>query len=93
MESTESPQGQTSGRHQATDEVPPEARTGQGDRLAVERYRFRLFWRTASGFWRGESRRLAWFLTLSLLVLVLLDIAVQYGINVWNRQIFDALEQ
>ncbi|MCC6610542.1 MAG: ABC transporter ATP-binding protein/permease [Burkholderiales bacterium] len=65
------------------------------DRAAAEtdRYRFRLFWETASGFWRGESRRLAWLLVYSLALLVVLDILVQYGINVWNRHIFDALEQ
>jgi putative ATP-binding cassette transporter len=72
--------------------LPGKASTDQ-DQRATGRYRFRLFWDTASGFWSGESRRLAWLLTLSLFVLVLLDIAVQYGINVWNRLIFDALEQ
>ena len=54
---------------------------------------FRLFWQVASGFWRRNGDRLAWALSISLLVLIVANIAAQYGINVWNRYIFDALEQ
>src|SRR6266705_1117562 len=34
----------------------------------------------------------AWVLTVSLLILIALQIFVQYRINVWNRSIFDALQ-
>ena len=52
-----------------------------------------LFWQVASGFWRRNGDRLAWILTIGLLVLIVANIAAQYGINVWNRHIFDALEK
>jgi putative ATP-binding cassette transporter len=54
---------------------------------------FARFWRAASGFWTGQSRREAWFLTISLLAVILGQLFVQYRLNVWNREIFDALEQ
>ena len=37
--------------------------------------------------------RLAWVLTGGLLVLIFLQLSFQYGINLWNRAIFDALEE
>ncbi len=52
-----------------------------------------IFWRTARGFWRGPTSRLAWLLTALVLSLVLVQIFLQYQINVWNRHLFDALEQ
>jgi putative ATP-binding cassette transporter len=58
-----------------------------------QKYLLQRFWQTARGFWRRGSDRLAWVLTISLLVLILLNLAAQYGINVWNRAIFDALEK
>jgi vitamin B12/bleomycin/antimicrobial peptide transport system ATP-binding/permease protein len=54
---------------------------------------FRLFWQVASGFWRRGGDRLAWVLTIGLFGLIVANIAAQYGINVWNRHIFDALEK
>ena len=51
------------------------------------------FWSSASGFWGHSGDRLAWPLTIGLLVLVLLTVAAQYGVNVWNRAIFDGLEK
>ncbi len=52
------------------------------------------FWRSASGFWKPAAggTRLAWILTIALIAVVVLEIAVQYGINRWNRLFFDALE-
>jgi putative ATP-binding cassette transporter len=52
-----------------------------------------VFLRTARGFWGGQGDRLAWMLTIGLLVVVLLSLGVQYGINLWNRYIFDALAE
>src|SRR6478735_3971434 len=58
------------------------------------KYLLQRFWHTAKGFWsRQRGDRLAWLLTLSLLVLILANLAAMYGINRWNRAIFDALEQ
>jgi putative ATP-binding cassette transporter len=65
---------------------------------ASNRLRRRLllgrFWLSARGFWgppRGD--RLAWLLTGTILLTVLLYLAASYGMNVWNRAIFDALER
>jgi vitamin B12/bleomycin/antimicrobial peptide transport system ATP-binding/permease protein len=54
---------------------------------------FARFWRTASGFWTEQSKREAWFLTLALLFIILGQLFVQYRLNVWNRDIFNALEK
>lgn len=48
---------------------------------------------SARGFWGKGGGRLAWVLTLGLLALIVLQITFQYGINVWNRSIFDAIEK
>ncbi len=50
------------------------------------------FWHSAVGFWKGGDR-LAWPFTIGLLFLVLFTVAAQYGVNVWNRAIFDSLEK
>ena len=49
----------------------------------------RRFWRTARGFWQGSR---AWALIVLLVGCVILQIAVQYRLNIWNRDFFDALE-
>jgi vitamin B12/bleomycin/antimicrobial peptide transport system ATP-binding/permease protein len=46
----------------------------------------------AKGYWTGEKRMEAWRLTAAVLVLVLLTLGVQIGINRWNRLFFDALD-
>ncbi|HWV40633.1 ABC transporter ATP-binding protein/permease [Pseudorhodoplanes sp.] len=52
------------------------------------------FWSSARGFWNPrEGDRLAWPLTIGVALLVILAVLAQYGINVWNRKIFDALEK
>ena len=40
---------------------------------------------------RGD--RLSWFLAVSLVLLILANLVAQFGINLWNRAIFDALEK
>jgi putative ATP-binding cassette transporter len=52
-----------------------------------------VWWRRARGFWGKEGYRWAWWLTFGLLAIVLLTLAAQYGINRWNKAIFDALEK
>ena len=49
----------------------------------------RRFWRTAGGFWRSPT---AWTLLAVLVIGVILQVAVQYRINFWNRDFFNALE-
>lgn len=71
----------------------PEGGLDEEKREKVRRaYLLRRFWHSAVGFWGRDGDRLAWILSLGLLVLVLLTVAAQYGINLWTRTIFDALE-
>lgn len=49
------------------------------------------FWQSASGFWRGSLR--IWGLVALLVIIVLLSLLVQYRLNIWNRDFFDALER
>jgi putative ATP-binding cassette transporter len=55
-------------------------------------YLLRRFWQAARGFWSGHRRAVAWSLSAGLLLVVLLNIAASYGMNLWNRAIFDALQ-
>jgi len=43
------------------------------------------FWHTAKGFWTGEQRRIAWTMTVILIVLVIIQLVISYQLNVWNR--------
>jgi putative ATP-binding cassette transporter len=59
-----------------------------------KKYLLQRFWHTAKGFWsRQRGDRLAWVLTFGLLVLILANLGAMFGINLWNRAIFDALEK
>jgi vitamin B12/bleomycin/antimicrobial peptide transport system ATP-binding/permease protein len=49
------------------------------------------YWRGASLFWLGPGARVAWALTGFLVGIVLLQLFVQYRLNLWNRNFFDAL--
>src|SRR5579871_4710436 len=49
------------------------------------------FWESASGFWRGQTAQHAWSLSAALVAIVLLQLLVQYGLNYWYRNFFDAL--
>jgi putative ATP-binding cassette transporter len=51
------------------------------------------FWQSASGFWRGPSALLAWFLVGLLVSTILLQLLTQYRLNFWNRDFFDAIER
>jgi putative ATP-binding cassette transporter len=64
--------------------------------LSEERRRrllLRRFWQSAAGFWGAEGGRQAWLLTGVILLLILLNLAASYAMNLWNRAIFDALEK
>jgi putative ATP-binding cassette transporter len=53
----------------------------------------RRFWQSAAGFWGAAGGRRSRLLTGAILLLILLTLTVSYGMNIWNRAIFDALEQ
>ena len=60
----------------------------------VRRHRLlRQFWNGATGFWRAGGSRHSWALSSAILSTVFLNLATSYGMNLWNREIFDALER
>ncbi len=74
----------------------PVATLAQAD-LDASRLRRHLllhrFWKSAAGFWRPGGDRHALLLTGAILLTVLASLAASYGMNIWNRAIFDALER
>jgi putative ATP-binding cassette transporter len=56
-------------------------------------YLLTRFWISARGFWGKKGDRLAWAFSVGLLILIVANVGFQYGINVWNRAIFDAIEK
>src|SRR5205085_1206732 len=81
-------------------EEKPEANDAQvpgRDEKYTNRLRRRLllrrFWRSAFGFWRCGGDRLSWVLPAAILLTILLNLTASYGMNVWNRAIFDGLER
>ncbi|MEQ1613971.1 MAG: ABC transporter ATP-binding protein/permease [Hyphomicrobiaceae bacterium] len=48
---------------------------------------------TARGFWSGDGKRKAWLLTVGVFAILLCNLAVNVGLNRWNRWFFDALER
>src|SRR5437763_14484523 len=69
------------------DMAPEEAEQARKDYLLTR------FWIAASGFWGKNGDRLAWLFSIGLLVLIVAHVGFQYGINLWNRAIFDAIEK
>jgi vitamin B12/bleomycin/antimicrobial peptide transport system ATP-binding/permease protein len=67
-----------------TPEEAEEARKG---------YLLTRFWISARGYWGRKGDRLAIPFTAGLLLLIVGTVGFQYGINVWNRSIFDAIEK
>ena len=55
-------------------------------------YVARAFYSISSGFWRGRTARIAWFITAAVFALVLLNLGVALLINRWNKFFFDALQ-
>jgi putative ATP-binding cassette transporter len=51
-----------------------------------------LFWKSAAGFWGQPGARLSWVLSASLLLIALLNLAISFAMNLWNRLFFDALQ-
>lgn len=44
-------------------------------------------------FWTGAARKVAWRLTLAVGALVVVNVALLYGVNRWNKVFFDALDR
>jgi len=63
------------------------------ERAKFKKFLVRRFWTSAKGFWSRNGDRYAWWLVLLLLTIVAAQVYIQYQINIWNRAIFDALEQ
>ena len=57
-----------------------------------QRALIRRFWQSGKLFWSGDQKRIAWMMTAAVVVLVMAQIAISYRINVWNREIFDAMQ-
>ncbi|WP_218191124.1 SbmA/BacA-like family transporter [Enhydrobacter aerosaccus] len=63
--------------------------TDPASRYRTGRAAMRRFWQTARGFWHRPT---AWALMAMLAVCVILQLIVQYRLNFWNRDFFNALE-
>lgn len=81
------------------DPLPPEEMepasglTPQQAEEARKRYLLKRFWISARGFWSRRGDGLAWPFSIGLLAMIGVNVGFQYGINVWNRGIFDAIEK
>lgn len=75
------------------DEMKAMEETGEDTEELRRQYLLRRFWQTAGGFWERRGHRIAWVLSITLFIIILLNIAASYGMNLWNRAIFDALEK
>jgi|SRR5579863_147098 len=51
------------------------------------------FWASAAGFWKGASGRLSWPLSMALVAIACAQLTIQYLLNYWNRDFFNALER
>jgi vitamin B12/bleomycin/antimicrobial peptide transport system ATP-binding/permease protein len=60
---------------------------------ARRQYLLTRFWISARGYWGRRGDKLAWVFSIGLLFLIIANVGVQYGINIWNRSIFDAIEK
>src|ERR1700710_2781526 len=67
--------------------TPEEAEQARKDYLLTR------FWISARGYWGRNGDRMAWPFSIGLLLLIVATVGFQYGINVWNRAIFDAIEK
>src|SRR5437870_2701177 len=78
-----------------------EARTRQEERRAMvedddqqtRQYLLARFWEAALGFWRKGGGRTAWLLTFTVITIALVNLGLQYRLNVWYRAMFDALDK
>lgn len=67
--------------------------SGESTSLRLDPAVARAFARFSGGFWKGDTARTAWALTLGLAAFLLLSLAATVALNRWNRWFFDALER
>lgn len=80
--------------------VPPVAEThfvaldatATSPKQEPRRFLTRRFWRTAIRFWGREGSKVAWMLSAGLFAIILFNLGMLYAINLWNRRIFDGLQ-
>jgi putative ATP-binding cassette transporter len=65
---------------------------GDAGRLTT-RYLLRRFWKGAANFWSSRGARWSWALSGILLLTIFLNLAASYGMNIWTRSVFDALQK
>src|SRR5437588_29451 len=73
-------------------EPDPELTPEEAEQARKE-YLLTRFWISARGYWGHKGDRMAWPFSIGLLLLIVGTVGFQYGINVWNRAIFDAIEK
>ena len=71
----------------------PPRRTDRVVESGVHSGRSRRFLRLSLGFWRGNTRALAWLLTSATLFFIFANLGAALAVNRWNKFFFDALEQ
>src|SRR5881628_2751226 len=67
--------------------------TAENDDQRTRQYLLEIFWDSALGFWRKGAGSTAWLLTVAIVVIVFVNLGVQYRLNVWHRAMFDALDR
>jgi len=83
----------TQGTERSEEKMKAPEQPAAGTAELKRRYLLRRFWKTEVGFWGKREKRLSWVLAGALLLIILLNLATSYGMNLWNREIFDALEK
>src|SRR6201990_2680440 len=73
-------------------EPDPELTPEEAEQVRKE-YLLTRFWISARGYWGRNGDRMAWVFSIGLLILIVVNVGFQYGINGWNRAIFDAIEK
>ncbi len=63
----------------------------KSDSRLDQRRLYARFWQSARGFWHGRRSWRVWLVTALLIAIVLVQLLVQYRLNLWNRDFFNAL--
>src|SRR6266705_7199858 len=65
----------------------------EDDDQQTRQYLLARFWEAALGCWRKGGGRTAWLLTFTVITIALVNLGLQYRLNVWHRAMFDALDR
>src|SRR3954453_11225060 len=68
-------------------EADPDLSPEEAEKVRKD-YLLTRFWISARGFWGANGDKLSWLFSIGLLLLIVVNVGFQYGINVWNRAIF-----